>query len=148
MYLCKHSKQVRVWLPRNWQGMCVYRIFPVLACSSLGLRQHSATGQNAFRVLMPLPQLQGVPFGSSRGTLYYPPHFACLVKDKHPPVLYNMVCSKAPWLPQREVQAFRICLRDNKHTKTTWCNTSGKFSNTELHTWNFKRILRFLINES
>lgn len=33
--------------------------------------------------LMPLPQLQGVPFGSARDTLYYSSCFTCLFKDKH-----------------------------------------------------------------
>lgn len=33
--------------------------------------------------LMPLPQLQGVPLGSARDTLYYSSYFACLFKGKH-----------------------------------------------------------------
>lgn len=43
-HLHQHSKQVRVWLPPSWQGTGVFQIFPVLLCSSLGLRQHNATG--------------------------------------------------------------------------------------------------------
>lgn len=75
---------------------------------------------------MPLPQLQGVPFGSARHTSYYSSYLACLFKEKHSffSIQYKV---KHPDFHKEKSNHLGFAKGDNKHTKTIQCNTYEKF---------------------
>ena len=78
---------------------------------------------------MPLPQLQGVPFGSARDTLYYSSYLACLFKEKHHHFFTIRYIVKHPDFHKEKSNHLGFAKGDNKHTKTIQCNTSEKFKN-------------------
>lgn len=67
--------------------------------------------------LMPLPQLQGVPFGSARDTLYYSSCLTCLFKDEHHHFCTRRYTAKRSDFHEKKSNHSGFAKEDDEHPK-------------------------------